>query len=116
LADLVTRIEEAPALTVVVFDSAKSRPTAWRTGICADRARVTSMPPSPTGQHPYVDDLIGLSACGDDCSIRGRVRGAGSEFVLATDMRFAGDEAILEQFEVGLGVVPGGGSSGGGQR
>ncbi len=41
--------------------------------------------------------------------IRGRVRGAGSEFVLATDIRFAGDQAILGQFEVGLGSVPGGG-------
>jgi len=43
-------------------------------------------------------------------AIRGRVRGAGSEFVLATDMRFAGDRAILGHPEVGLGSVPGGGS------
>jgi enoyl-CoA hydratase/carnithine racemase len=41
--------------------------------------------------------------------IRGRARGAGSEFVLATDIRFAGDQAVLGQFEVGLGSVPGGG-------
>jgi enoyl-CoA hydratase/carnithine racemase len=38
------------------------------------------------------------------------VRGAGSEFVLATDVRFAGDKAILGHFEVGLGSVPGGGA------
>jgi enoyl-CoA hydratase/carnithine racemase len=42
-------------------------------------------------------------------AIRGRARGAGSEFVLATDIRFAGDKAVLGQFEVGLGSVPGGG-------
>jgi enoyl-CoA hydratase/carnithine racemase len=43
-------------------------------------------------------------------SIRGRARGAGSEFVLACDMRFASREnALLGQFEVGTGLVPGGG-------
>jgi hypothetical protein len=41
--------------------------------------------------------------------IRGRTRGAGSEFVLATDIRFASEKAILGQFEVGVGAVPGGG-------
>jgi enoyl-CoA hydratase/carnithine racemase len=43
-------------------------------------------------------------------SIRGRVRGAGGEFVLACDLRFASREnALLGHFEVGTGVVPGGG-------
>jgi enoyl-CoA hydratase/carnithine racemase len=42
--------------------------------------------------------------------IEGRVRGAGSEFVLACDMRFAAREsAIFGQFEPALGVIPGGG-------
>ena len=42
--------------------------------------------------------------------IRGRARGAGSEFVLACDLRFASREnTLLGQFEVGVGVVPGGG-------
>jgi enoyl-CoA hydratase/carnithine racemase len=42
--------------------------------------------------------------------IEGRVRGAGSEFVLACDMRFAAQEsAIFSQPEVGLGVMPGAG-------
>jgi enoyl-CoA hydratase/carnithine racemase len=41
--------------------------------------------------------------------IRGRTRGAGSEFVLATDIRFASEKAVLGQFEVGVGAVPGGG-------
>jgi hypothetical protein len=41
--------------------------------------------------------------------IRGRTRGAGSEFVLATDVRFASEKAVLGQFEVGVGAVPGGG-------
>jgi enoyl-CoA hydratase/carnithine racemase len=43
-------------------------------------------------------------------SIRGWARGAGSEFVLACDVRFASREkAILRQWEVGAGAVPGGG-------
>ena len=43
--------------------------------------------------------------------IEGRVRAAGSEFVLACDMRFAAREsAIFSQFEPALGVVPGGGA------
>jgi enoyl-CoA hydratase/carnithine racemase len=41
--------------------------------------------------------------------IEGRVRGAGSEFVLACDMRFAAREtAIFAQPEPALGVIPGG--------
>jgi enoyl-CoA hydratase/carnithine racemase len=43
-------------------------------------------------------------------SIRGRARGAGSEFVLACDLRFASREnTLLGQFEVATGLVPGGG-------
>jgi enoyl-CoA hydratase/carnithine racemase len=42
--------------------------------------------------------------------IRGRARGAGSEFVLACDVRFASKErVVLGQFEIGGGAVPGGG-------
>jgi enoyl-CoA hydratase/carnithine racemase len=42
--------------------------------------------------------------------IEGRVRGAGSEFVLACDMRFAAREsAMFGQPEAGLGLIPGAG-------
>lgn len=44
--------------------------------------------------------------------IEGRVRGAGSEFVLACDMRFAAKEtAIFGQFESAFGQIPGGGAT-----
>jgi enoyl-CoA hydratase/carnithine racemase len=44
--------------------------------------------------------------------IEGRVRSAGSEFVLACDMRFAArNKAIFAQFEPAFGQVPGGGAT-----
>ena len=44
--------------------------------------------------------------------IEGRVRAAGSEFVLACDMRFAAlESAIFCQFEPAFGQVPGGGAA-----
>lgn len=112
LGDLVARIEEAPALTVVVFDSLNRDFFMAHWDITADRARVAAMRPGPTGLHPYVDNLVRLSRVPavTIAAIRGRARGAGSEFLLATDIRFAGDNAVLGQVEIGMGAVPGGGA------
>jgi enoyl-CoA hydratase/carnithine racemase len=58
--------------------------------------------------------LIGLSKSPavTISAIRGRARGAGSEFVLATDIRFASRErGVIGQFEVGFAAIPGGGPS-----
>lgn len=44
--------------------------------------------------------------------IEGRVRGVGSEFILACDMRFAAlESAIFGQFEPSFGVIPGAGGA-----
>jgi enoyl-CoA hydratase/carnithine racemase len=62
--------------------------------------------------HPWLDLTVRLSRAPvvSIAAIRGRARGAGSEFVLACDLRFASREnTILGQFEVGSGIVPGGG-------
>jgi enoyl-CoA hydratase/carnithine racemase len=110
LADLVTRIEQAPELTVVVFRSANPDFFMAHWDVLSDQARVAAMQPGPTGLHPYADNFVRLSRVPavTITSINGRARGAGSEFVLATDIRFAGPQAVLGQFEVGMGSVPGG--------
>ena len=72
----------------------------------------TRLPPGPMGLQPLPDMLVRLSRAPivSIASIRGRATGVGSELALACDMRFASREkAILSHFEVGAGVVPGGG-------
>jgi enoyl-CoA hydratase/carnithine racemase len=62
--------------------------------------------------HAWLDLLVRLSRAPvvSIASIRGRAHGAGSEFILACDLRFASREnALVGQPEVGLSVVPGGG-------
>ncbi|MGW2093014.1 enoyl-CoA hydratase/isomerase family protein [Promicromonospora sukumoe] len=111
LAVLVDRIEAAPDLTVVVFRSDTPGYFMAHWDFLSDTARVVGMPPGPTGLHPYLDNFVRLSRVpvATVSEIRGRTRGAGSEFVLATDIRFASEQAVLGQFEVGVGAVPGGG-------
>ena len=111
LATLIERIEAAPDLTVVVFRSEKPGYFMAHWDFLSDTSRVAAMQPGPTGLHPYVDNFVRLSRVpvATISEIRGRARGAGSEFVLATDIRFASEHAVLGQFEVGVGAVPGGG-------
>jgi enoyl-CoA hydratase/carnithine racemase len=114
LAALVDRIEQAPDLTVVVFQSDNPDFFMAHFDFLADGARIAAMKPGPTGLHPYSDNLIRLSKVPavTISAIKGRARAAGSEFALATDIRFAGHRAILGQFEVGVGTVPGGNPTG----
>jgi enoyl-CoA hydratase/carnithine racemase len=111
LSALIGRMETDPDLTVVVFRSDKPSYFMAHWDFLADNARVAGMQPGPTGLHPYLDNFVRLSKVpvATISEIRGRVRGAGSEFVLATDIRFASELAVLGQFEVGVGAVPGGG-------
>jgi enoyl-CoA hydratase/carnithine racemase len=111
LAALIDRVEHDPNLTVVVFCSEKSGYFMAHWDFLSDTDRVAAMQPGPTGLHPYVDNFVRLSKLpvATISEIRGRTRGAGSEFVLATDIRFASEQAVLGQFEVGVGAVPGGG-------
>jgi enoyl-CoA hydratase/carnithine racemase len=112
LAELVELIEQDPDLNVVVFDSANPDYYLAHYDIENDPGRTAALGVGPTGMHAWLDLLVRLSRAPavSIASIRGRCRGAGSEFVLACDLRFASREnALLGQFEVGTGVVPGGG-------
>jgi len=112
LAELVGLIEHDPDLNVVVFDSANPDFYLAHYDTEHDPARTAALPVGPTGMHAWLDLLVRLSRAPvvSIASIRGRARGAGSEFVLACDLRFASREnTLLGQFEVGTGVVPGGG-------
>ncbi len=111
LSELVDAIERDEDLNVVVFTSRNPEFFLAHYDTEGDPAKTVSMPPGPTGMHPWLDLTARLSRAPvvSIASIRGRARGAGSEFVLACDIRLAGARAILAQFEVGSGVVPGGG-------
>jgi enoyl-CoA hydratase/carnithine racemase len=112
LAELVGLIESDPDLNVVVFESANPDFYLAHYDTEHDPARTAALGVGPTGMHAWLDLLVRLSRAPvvSIASIRGRARGAGSEFVLACDLRFASREnALLGQFEVGAGVVPGGG-------
>src|SRR6187549_2729117 len=112
LAELVGLIEQQQELNVVVFDSANPDFYLAHYDIENDPSRTAALGVGPTGMHAWLDLLVRLSRAPvvSIASIRGRARGSGSEFVLACDLRFASREnTLLGQFEVGLGLVPGGG-------
>jgi enoyl-CoA hydratase/carnithine racemase len=112
LAELVSLIEEDRDLNVVVFDSANPDFYLAHYDTEHDPGRTAALGVGPTGMHAWLDLLVRLSRAPvvSIASMRGRARGAGSEFVLACDLRFASREnTLLGQPEVGLGVVPGGG-------
>ena len=111
LAELIGRAEHDDELRVIVFRSDNPDFFIAHWDLLSDRSRVAGMAPGPTGLHPYLDNFIRLSRLpvATISLLRGRARGTGSEFALATDMRFASERAVLGQFEVGIGSVPGGG-------
>lgn len=111
LQGLVADLETDPHVKVIVFRSANPDFFLAHWDVLEDKQKVAAMPAGPTGMNPYLDIQVRLSRAPvvSIAEIRGRARGAGSEFVLACDMRFASlERAVLGQFEVGLGAVPGG--------
>jgi enoyl-CoA hydratase/carnithine racemase len=112
LDKIIKAIESDEKVKVVVFDSAIEGFFLIHYNFLAKLEDSTSLPPGPTGLQPLPDMLARLSRAPvvSIASIRGRATGVGSELALASDMRFASREkAILSQWEVGAGLVPGGG-------
>jgi enoyl-CoA hydratase/carnithine racemase len=111
LQALLAELEADIDVKVVVFRSIDPDFFLAHWDVLADKQRTADMPPGPSGLHPWLDVLVRISRAPvvSIAEIRGRARGAGSEFALACDMRFASlERAILGQFEVGVGAVPGG--------
>ena len=112
LNEIITALETDAHVKVVVFDSAIQGFFLTHYDFLAKLEDTTGLPPGPTGLQPLPDMLVRLSRApvASIASIRGRATGVGSELALACDMRFASREkAILSHFEVGAGIVPGGG-------
>src|SRR2546426_5734162 len=110
--EIITAIETDERVKVVVFDSAVEGFFLIHLDFLAKLDDLAHLAPGPTGLHPWPEMLVRLSRTSvvSIALIRGRATGMGSELALACDMRFASREkAILSQFEVGAGLVPGGG-------
>jgi len=110
--EVIDALETDEHVRVVVFDSAVDDYFLNHSDFLAKLEDLTSMPAGPTGLPPWPDFLVRLTRLpvASIALIRGRATGNGSELTLACDMSFASREkAIISQWEVGVGMVAGGG-------
>jgi enoyl-CoA hydratase/carnithine racemase len=110
--EIMTELETDEEVKVVVFDSAVEGFFLNHSDFLAKIEELTSIPQGPTGLEAWPDILVRLARAPfvSIALIRGRATGNGSEIALACDMSFASREkAVLSQWEVGVGLVAGGG-------
>jgi enoyl-CoA hydratase/carnithine racemase len=114
LKELLTELEHNDTVNVVVFDSADPDFYIAHYDVEVDNDAAEALP-NTTGYTAWVDITVRMSKLNavTIAAIRGITRGAGSELVLAMDMRFASvEKAKLAQVEIALKAVTGGGASG----
>jgi len=112
IREIVTALENDDRVKVVVFESAVDGVFLNHSDFLANFDDLTGIPQGPTGLEAWPDVLVRLTRAPfvSIALIRGRATGNGSELLLACDMSFASREkSLLSHFEVGVGVVPGGG-------
>jgi enoyl-CoA hydratase/carnithine racemase len=112
IREVLNTLEADEQVKVVVFDSAVEGFFLNHSDFLAKIEDLTSIPQGPTGLEAWPDVLVRLTRAPfvSIALIRGRATGNGSEITLACDMSFASREkAILSQWEVGVGMVAGGG-------
>src|ERR1700726_3527906 len=110
--EIITAVEADEEVKVLVFESAVDGFFLNHSDFYADMKDLTSMPQGPTGLEAWPDILVRITHMPvvSISLIRGRATGNGSEIALACDMSFASREkAVLSQWEVGVGLVAGGG-------
>src|SRR3982751_1564259 len=110
--EVMTAIETDEHVKVVVFESAVPGFFLNHSDFNVDLEEMTSIPQGPTGLEAWPDILVRLPRAPvvSIALIRGRATGNGSEITLACDMAFASREkSIISQWEVGVGMVAGGG-------
>jgi len=109
---IISTIETDANLKVVVFDSAIDGFFLNHSDFTVKMEELMSLPQGPTGLEAWPDILVRITRAPvvSIAKIRGRATGNGSELSLACDMTFASREkALLSQWEVGVGMVAGGG-------
>ena len=110
--DIMNALESDAAVKVVIFESAVEGFFLNHSDFLAKLEDLTGIPQGPTGLEAWPDILVRLTRAPvvSIALIRGRATGNGSELALACDMTFVSREkAILSQWEVGVGLVAGGG-------
>jgi enoyl-CoA hydratase/carnithine racemase len=113
LQHLLVRMDTTPSLRVVIFESANPDFYLAHFDLTGKTGNITTAV-GASGLPILIDTFVRItkSPVVSIAKIRGCVRGASSEFVLACDMRFASRENTrLGQPEVGVGVHPGGGGT-----
>ena len=110
--EIITAVEADQEVKLLVFESAVDGFFLNHSDFKADFKELTSMPQGPTGLEAWPDILVRITRMPvvSIALIRGRATGNGSELALACDVSFASREkALLSQWEVGVGLVAGGG-------